>query len=112
VTGDSRDTPSGLEEIIGAAPESPTIVCSDQYVGEFDVLLGLNDACEFLRSVPSKSVRLIISSPPYNIGKPYERREELRSYLHAQKAVLNNVLPAVLELDTQYGAEILNELTA
>ena len=32
------------------------------------------DCLEFLKSVPDGSAQLIVTSPPYNIGKEYERR--------------------------------------
>jgi len=38
--------------------------------------------------VPEKTVRLIVTSPPYNIGKKYERRVNLEEYLKAQAAVI------------------------
>ncbi len=31
------------------------------------------DSAETLKSVPDRSVKLIITSPPYNIGKVYEQ---------------------------------------
>lgn len=39
------------------------------------------DALEFLRTIPSESIQLIMTSPPYNIGKEYERRNSLDDYL-------------------------------
>ena len=49
-------------------------------------------ACEdnrsFMQGLGSGSMKLIVTSPPYNIGKEYERRSSLASYLHAQEAVI------------------------
>ena len=39
------------------------------------------DALEFSRSLPSGSVNLIITSPPYNIGKEYETRRSIDEYI-------------------------------
>ena len=36
------------------------------------------DCLELLRSVPDDSVDLIVSSPPYNLGKSYEAKRALR----------------------------------
>lgn len=46
-----------------------------------DVLCALDE-------VEDESVDLIISSPPYNIGKIYEKRDEFDNYLKWQKCVL------------------------
>jgi len=37
-----------------------------------------NDALECARSLPSDFFSLIITSPPYNLGKEYERRTSLK----------------------------------
>jgi adenine-specific DNA-methyltransferase len=47
-----------------------------------------SDCLELLRSLPDESVDLVVSSPPYNIGKEYEAKRELEHYLDDQRAVL------------------------
>ena len=37
-------------------------------------VLACADNLDFLRELPSGGVRLVVTSPPYNIGKAYERR--------------------------------------
>jgi adenine-specific DNA-methyltransferase len=54
------------------------------------VLLG-GDSEETLADVPSESVKLVITSPPYNIGKEYEVVRRLEDYLAALAPVLNEV---------------------
>ncbi|MCI0557989.1 MAG: site-specific DNA-methyltransferase, partial [Nitrososphaera sp.] len=45
--------------------------------------------CEDLfRELPDESVDLIISSPPYNLGKEYEAKRALAVYLQEQSAIL------------------------
>ena len=45
--------------------------------------------CEnMLRQVPNESVDLVVSSPPYNIGKEYETKRQLEHYLEEQAQVL------------------------
>lgn len=39
-------------------------------------------------TLPDKSVKLVITSPPYNIGKEYEKRRELDVYLAEQEQVI------------------------
>lgn len=49
------------------------------------------DALEFLKKLPDASVKLIVTSPPYNIGKEYETSTSLSQYL-------KNIEPIVAEL--------------
>lgn len=42
----------------------------------------------FMKSLASGSMRLIVTSPPYNIGKVYERRSSLDEYLQMQRQVI------------------------
>ncbi len=39
------------------------------------------DSLEYLKKMPDKSVDLIVTSPPYNVGKEYETQTSLRVYL-------------------------------
>lgn len=39
------------------------------------------DALDFCRELPDGTVKLIITSPPYNLGKEYERRVRIEDYL-------------------------------
>jgi len=64
-----------------------TYAISDSYSPGFDLLMGVNDSLEFLKTVPSGSVKLIVSSPPYNIGKVYEERVKLDQYLDYQEKI-------------------------
>ena len=66
-----------------------TIAQSDRYVDDCDVLISESDCLDFLRTVPGASMQLIVSSPPYNLGKTYERRQKLEDYLAWQKDVLS-----------------------
>ena len=72
-----------------------TISRSKTYISEFDVLLAHNDALKFLRTFPDDSVDLIVSSPPYNLGKEYEQRIELPAYLESQRQVLRECVRAL-----------------
>ncbi len=39
------------------------------------------DCLDLLKSVPDESLQLVVTSPPYNIGKEYEKRLDLDLYL-------------------------------
>ena len=47
-----------------------------------------NDRMKLLKKLKSNSVQLIITSPPYNIGKSYEIKKPLKNYLDEQKRTL------------------------
>ena len=66
----------------------------EKYFHGFDLLIGENDSLEFLKSVPDKSVKLIVTSPPYNISKVYEERVKLEEYLKYQSEVTGILLKA------------------
>lgn len=51
------------------------------------VILG-GDSLETLSQIPDESVQLIITSPPYNIGKDYETVVPMQEYLERQRLVL------------------------
>lgn len=43
---------------------------------------------ELLNQIPDGSVQLVVTSPPYNIGKEYEKKLHLDQYLEQQAAVI------------------------
>lgn len=43
---------------------------------------------ELFKQIPDESVKLIVTSPPYNLGKPYETRLDLEDYLDQQRKVI------------------------
>lgn len=43
---------------------------------------------DMLRQVPDKSIQLIVTSPPYNIGKEYEKKLKLKDYIAQQAKVI------------------------
>ena len=57
-----------------------------------NVVLHEGDALEFLRTVPSDSVGLIVTSPPYNVGKEYETTVALDLYLKSQEPVITELI--------------------
>ncbi len=61
------------------------------------IVVHQGDAHAFLRVLPSKSVNLIVSSPPYNLGKQYETKVELQSYLKSQAPVIKEIVRILKE---------------
>ncbi len=50
------------------------------------------DALKFCKSLPDGSVDLIITSPPYNIGKEYETKKSIEAYLEDIKPILTELV--------------------
>ena len=46
------------------------------------------DCLELLGQIPDGAARLVMTSPPYNIGKPYEDRSSLDDYVEFQREVI------------------------
>src|SRR5262245_43665167 len=56
---------------------------SASFSRDAEAVLLEGDCTETLRSVPDGSVKLVITSPPYNLGKEYETATQLEQYLTA-----------------------------
>ncbi|MDO9576378.1 MAG: site-specific DNA-methyltransferase [Candidatus Cloacimonadales bacterium] len=49
-----------------------------------------NGSCyNFIKTVPSETVKLVITSPPYNIGKEYEKKTDLEEYYENQEKIID-----------------------
>ncbi len=46
------------------------------------------DFLEFSKNIPDECIDLIVTSPPYNIGKEYEKKQPLLSYLNWSREIL------------------------
>jgi adenine-specific DNA-methyltransferase len=63
------------------------------------------DCLELIRRIPDNSVDLTIASPPYCMGKPYEKSRSVEDFIAAQK----QVLPAIARI-TKDGGSICWEI--
>jgi adenine-specific DNA-methyltransferase len=54
-----------------------------------DVTVFHGDCRTLLERMPDSSVQLVVTSPPYNLGKKYERRIDLADYLRREEQVIN-----------------------
>lgn len=59
-----------------------------QFNPDADLVLYEGDCLDLLPHIPSGFVKLVVTSPPYNLGKPYERRLDLDEYLLQQRRVI------------------------
>ena len=51
-------------------------------------ILTCQDNLLFMQDIPSESIKLVVTSPPYNLGKEYESRRSIENYLETQEEVI------------------------
>jgi adenine-specific DNA-methyltransferase len=68
----------------------PLAIESD-YQTQADLILHQGEVERFLPQLPDESVHLIITSPPYNLGKAYETRQAIEDYLEQQQVILQSL---------------------
>jgi adenine-specific DNA-methyltransferase len=61
---------------------------SESYSPNASVVLFPGDRLSLLRQIPDGQARLVVTSPPYNIGKKYEKRIRFLDYLREQRETL------------------------
>lgn len=57
-----------------------------------DVSIWHGDALEQLKQIASSSVQLVVTSPPYNIGKEYEVKREYSDYLSEMTPIISELV--------------------
>jgi adenine-specific DNA-methyltransferase len=68
--------------------DSKIKVSSSFNLDEELVLFG-GDCRGLLASIPDEAIQLVVTSPPYNLGKEYEKRLKLEEYLAQQEEVIS-----------------------
>ena len=53
-----------------------------------EAIVRCEDNLAFMSKLESESMKLIVTSPPYNIGKAYERRTPLERYIESQEETI------------------------
>jgi adenine-specific DNA-methyltransferase len=59
-----------------------------QFKANANAVVFPGDCLEMLREVPNGVIQLVVTSPPYNLGKEYESRLHLEDYLTQQRKVI------------------------
>lgn len=90
-------------------PVQHTIV--SRYDSKAQATLFHGDRLELLRQIPDGTARLIVTSPPYNIGKKYEKRLAFEHYLEQQEETINEA-NRVLAEDGSLCWQVGNHVTA
>ncbi len=65
---------------------------SEDFTEQSRIVVHRGDACKFMQSVPSNTATLIITSPPYNVGKAYETRRSIDEYLMGQEGLIDELV--------------------
>lgn len=71
------------------------IVITDKFSPSSRAVVYQGECLELLKTVPSGAIQLIVTSPPYNIGKEYEKKLNLKTYIAQQEAVINECVRAL-----------------
>lgn len=64
----------------------------DQYTPDAQIVIAPGDALDSLRAAPDGFAKLIITSPPYNIGKAYEVATDLDRYVEGLAPILDELV--------------------
>ena len=76
------------QTFLGIMPNSKKLKFTEKYQANSDVVLYHGDRLDFMTTIPNQSVKLVVTSPPYNIGKEYEKRKDLEPYLADQEETI------------------------
>ena len=74
---------------------NPIPTLSETFTDDSRIVAYVGDAAEFLRTLPSGFATLIITSPPYNVGKEYEISTKIHEYLQAQAKIIDELVRLV-----------------
>jgi len=61
---------------------------SEEFRKSEQIVVYHGDCLKLLATIPEGALQLIVTSPPYNIGKEYEKKLKLEAYLEQQTAVI------------------------
>ncbi|MDN5360934.1 MAG: adenine-specific DNA-methyltransferase [Thermotogaceae bacterium] len=66
------------------------IKITNEYEKDSDAIIHYGSCYDFVKKIPSKSVKLVVTSPPYNIGKEYEKKVDLNNYYKSQEKIIDD----------------------
>lgn len=64
---------------------------ASEYQSNADIVIFNGDVHDFVETLPDGSVKLIITSPPYNLGKEYEDEVSIEKYLGLQEELIHKL---------------------
>jgi adenine-specific DNA-methyltransferase len=74
-----------------------SVEISLEYRHDAEIVLYQGDVARLLEQIPDKSIDLVVTSPPYNLGKQYETRTSIEQYLATQEQLLHRIVGKLAE---------------
>jgi DNA modification methylase len=68
------------------------IEIASTYTSEAEIVLYHGDVVDLLGQLPDETIDLIITSPPYNLGKKYENKVAIEEYLETQAELIRQMV--------------------
>lgn len=65
-----------------------TLIKSEKFDNTADVVYFNGDINDLIVDIPNEFIQLVVTSPPYNLGKEYEKKLDINTYLEQQKKVI------------------------
>lgn len=69
--------------------DTPSPKIFDHFSDMAETVIFTGSCLDLLKQVPDKTIQLVVTSPPYNIGKAYEKRLNLSAYIDQQAEVIS-----------------------
>lgn len=66
----------------------PNLQVSSSFASDKNLVLFNGDCRDLLAQIPNHAMQLIVTSPPYNLGKEYEKKINLEEYVEQQRTVI------------------------
>lgn len=79
-----------FEPLEGTSPKQIDVAAD--YTPEAHAVIAQGEALDVLRRAPAGFAKLIITSPPYNVGKAYEKATSLEAYLQAINPIIEELV--------------------
>ena len=73
----------------------PSTPIQNSFSDKHAIVTHHGNCLDLLKQVPDEAFQLVVTSPPYNIGKAYERRLKLDDYVEQQAAVIKECVRAL-----------------
>ncbi|MCS6959822.1 MAG: site-specific DNA-methyltransferase [Pseudanabaenaceae cyanobacterium SKYGB_i_bin29] len=58
------------------------------FTSDAEIVVSHADVNDIVAQLPDKSITLIVTSPPYNLGKEYERKTSIEKYIENQSQII------------------------
>jgi len=69
-----------------------SIIVANNFDTSADLVLFQGNCLDLLSQIPNQFVKLVVTSPPYNLGKPYENHLHIDEYLAQQKIIIKECI--------------------